>query len=381
MRPRTAIAAVVSSVVVVAVLVVVVSNLTVQSSSSSPSSSSFLSSLFFLSSNKPHAAVSEDGAEQSLVGVDDSVKLLEARDVVQAMNKIVSEVNERVETIQQEINMLADRQEKLIKANIQGNVIEHANEVVNPPPREEGEIQQHATNLPTPPQQQKRTIADATHKSFGANDRVEENIDYDNPNESNHKPFSHRQDEMPHEIPENIEALRERANSMNKDQTIMNKHLCPWISQVADNAVVIVVMVHNRLSYFAEFLNSLKDIQNIEKSFLVISQDVFSDDIDRLLDSVDFMCFIRIFYPGSLQLNPNQFPGADPNDCPRDINMEDALKIGCNNARTPDHFKHYRYSVALMRSNNDSAPSVYVWCRLPALKNIFLFGLENYDCM
>uniref|UniRef100_A0A182STR9 Alpha-1,6-mannosyl-glycoprotein 2-beta-N-acetylglucosaminyltransferase n=1 Tax=Anopheles maculatus TaxID=74869 RepID=A0A182STR9_9DIPT len=49
-----------------------------------------------------------------------------------------------------------------------------------------------------------------------------------------------------------------------------------------------------------------------------------------------------IFYPFSIQTHPNEFPGADPGDCPRDIKKEQALLRKCNNALHPDLYGHYR---------------------------------------
>jgi len=41
-------------------------------------------------------------------------------------------------------------------------------------------------------------------------------------------------------------------------------------------------------------------------------------------------------------LTPPDPTGDDPNDCPRDLPKADALRIGCNNAETPDKYNHYR---------------------------------------
>ena len=31
---------------------------------------------------------------------------------------------------------------------------------------------------------------------------------------------------------------------------------------------------------------------------------------------------LQVFYPYSMQIFPNKFPGSDPNDCPRDATKE-----------------------------------------------------------
>lgn len=60
----------------------------------------------------------------------------------------------------------------------------------------------------------------------------------------------------------------------------------------------------------------------------------------------------HIFFPFSDQLYPNQFPGTDPNDCPRDIKRDKAKEIGCNNADTPDTFGHYREAKFTMTKHH-----------------------------
>ncbi|XP_052263408.1 alpha-1,6-mannosyl-glycoprotein 2-beta-N-acetylglucosaminyltransferase-like [Dreissena polymorpha] len=51
---------------------------------------------------------------------------------------------------------------------------------------------------------------------------------------------------------------------------------------------------------------------------------------------------MQIFFPLSIQLHPKSFPGDDPNDCPRDMRKEEAMKKKCNNAAFPDKYGHYR---------------------------------------
>ncbi|KAH3874284.1 alpha-1,6-mannosyl-glycoprotein 2-beta-N-acetylglucosaminyltransferase-like isoform X2 [Dreissena polymorpha] len=51
---------------------------------------------------------------------------------------------------------------------------------------------------------------------------------------------------------------------------------------------------------------------------------------------------MQIFFPLSIQLHPKSFPGDDPNDCPRDMTKEEAMKKKCNNAAFPDNYGHYR---------------------------------------
>uniref|UniRef100_A0A182U9W1 Alpha-1,6-mannosyl-glycoprotein 2-beta-N-acetylglucosaminyltransferase n=1 Tax=Anopheles melas TaxID=34690 RepID=A0A182U9W1_9DIPT len=82
--------------------------------------------------------------------------------------------------------------------------------------------------------------------------------------------------------------------------------------------------------------------RGISRTLLVFSHDYYDDDINDLVQSIDFCKVIQIFYPFSIQTHPTEFPGADPGDCPRDIKKEQALLRKCNNALHPDLYGHYR---------------------------------------
>ncbi|ETN60355.1 hypothetical protein AND_008023 [Anopheles darlingi] len=86
----------------------------------------------------------------------------------------------------------------------------------------------------------------------------------------------------------------------------------------------------------------LAQARDISRTLLVFSHDYYDDDINDLVQSIDFCKVMQIFYPFSIQTHPNEFPGSDPDDCPRDIKKEQALLRKCNNALHPDLYGHYR---------------------------------------
>ncbi|EGK97160.1 AGAP004397-PB [Anopheles gambiae str. PEST] len=106
--------------------------------------------------------------------------------------------------------------------------------------------------------------------------------------------------------------------------------------------VVVVVVVHKRITYLRHLIVSLAQARGISRTLLVFSHDYYDDDINDLVQSIDFCKVIQIFYPFSIQTHPTEFPGADPGDCPRDIKKEQALLRKCNNALHPDLYGHYR---------------------------------------
>ena len=70
--------------------------------------------------------------------------------------------------------------------------------------------------------------------------------------------------------------------------------------------------------------------------------DKYSNELMKLISTINFCRYITIFFPFSMQLFPDTFPGEDPKDCPRDISKAKAVKIGCKNAQYPDMYNHYR---------------------------------------
>ena len=83
--------------------------------------------------------------------------------------------------------------------------------------------------------------------------------------------------------------------------------------------LVVLIQIHSRLNYLKELINSLKNTKFIEQTLVVFSHDVYDPEMNKLIESIDFCATLQIFYPYSMQLYPNKFPGQDPNDCPKSI--------------------------------------------------------------
>lgn len=137
----------------------------------------------------------------------------------------------------------------------------------------------------------------------------------------------------------NISEILRMINRYNELQTILNEDI---FGPLQNDSVIIVVQVHKRITYLRHLIVSLAQARDISRTLLVFSHDHFDDDINDLVQSIDFCKVMQIFYPFSIQTHPNEFPGADPGDCPRDIKKEQALLRKCNNALHPDLYGHYR---------------------------------------
>lgn len=88
---------------------------------------------------------------------------------------------------------------------------------------------------------------------------------------------------------------------------------------VNENTYVLVIQVHSRVEYLSLLVDSLSRMQNIENSLIIFSHDLYLPGLNEAIRNIDFARIMQIFYPHSIQLNPNRFPGQSPDDCPRDI--------------------------------------------------------------
>uniref|UniRef100_A0A1B6CUN7 Alpha-1,6-mannosyl-glycoprotein 2-beta-N-acetylglucosaminyltransferase n=1 Tax=Clastoptera arizonana TaxID=38151 RepID=A0A1B6CUN7_9HEMI len=136
-----------------------------------------------------------------------------------------------------------------------------------------------------------------------------------------------------------IEEIKYNINKYNLAQTIYNEDL---FGPVLNNTIVIVVQIHTRLVYLRHLIVSLAQARFIESTLLIFSHDYYDEEINELVQSVDFAKVMQIFYPFSIQTHPHEFPGESPGDCPRDITIEQAALRKCINALTPDLYGHYR---------------------------------------
>ncbi|XP_049277257.1 alpha-1,6-mannosyl-glycoprotein 2-beta-N-acetylglucosaminyltransferase isoform X3 [Anopheles funestus] len=137
----------------------------------------------------------------------------------------------------------------------------------------------------------------------------------------------------------NISDILRMIHRYNDLQTVLNEDI---YGPLQNDSVIVVVQVHKRITYLRHLIVSLAQARDISRTLLVFSHDHYDDDINDLVQSIDFCKVMQIFYPFSIQTHPNEFPGADPGDCPRDIKKEQALLRKCNNALHPDLYGHYR---------------------------------------
>ncbi|XP_066134012.1 alpha-1,6-mannosyl-glycoprotein 2-beta-N-acetylglucosaminyltransferase [Saccopteryx bilineata] len=183
----------------------------------------------------------------------------------------------------------------------------------------------------------------------------------------------------PHPEADNL-TLRYRSlvYQLNFDQTLRNVEKAgSW----APRELVLVVQVHNRPDYLKLLLDSLRKAQGIDNVLVIFSHDFWSTDINQLIAGVDFCPVLQVFFPFSIQLYPNEFPGSDPRDCPRDLEKNAALKMGCINAEYPDSFGHYREAKFSQTKHHWWWKLHFVWERIKVLRDyagLILFLEEDH---
>lgn len=137
----------------------------------------------------------------------------------------------------------------------------------------------------------------------------------------------------------NISDTQRSMERYNEYQTIINEEV---FGPLMNDSVIIVVQVHKRITYLRHLIVSLAQARDISKTLLIFSHDFYDEEINELVQSIDFCKVMQIFYPFAIQTHPHEFPGTDPKDCKRDMKKEQALIVNCQNAQWADLYGHYR---------------------------------------
>lgn len=166
---------------------------------------------------------------------------------------------------------------------------------------------------------------------------------------------------------ENLTQIKKEIESINSKQRIYN--IYRYGLKLNQESVVIIVQVHDRFEYLKILLDSLKETKKIEETLLIISHDVYSDRLNKLVRDIDFCPVLQIFFPNSLQLHPKSFPGEDPGDCPRNMKKEEAVKAKCQNAAYPDKYGHYREAKYCQTKHHWFWKLNYIFDKVNVMKN------------
>lgn len=128
--------------------------------------------------------------------------------------------------------------------------------------------------------------------------------------------------------------LRATIGELNRNQSIRNSHFILDLLEKESTTkqqqknktttefyyetpkfLVILVQVHSRIKYLESLIDSLRQTRDIEQTLVIFSHDIYDPEMNGLIEKIKFCSTLQIFYPYSLQLYPNEFPGKDRNDC------------------------------------------------------------------
>ncbi|CAH0582795.1 unnamed protein product [Chrysodeixis includens] len=110
---------------------------------------------------------------------------------------------------------------------------------------------------------------------------------------------------------QNIIKIKALIKKINTRQKVFNAALGP----LAHETPVVVIQVHSNVMYLRQLLASLRLANGIHQAFIIFSHDYFSNEINRLIRGIYFVRYMQIFYPYSIQLHPNVYPGHDSTFC------------------------------------------------------------------
>ncbi|KAK6194583.1 hypothetical protein SNE40_000194 [Patella caerulea] len=123
-----------------------------------------------------------------------------------------------------------------------------------------------------------------------------------------HELIKHVMARIPHRNPERSSRkydvndaydLQKLFDDFNTDQYIRNSN---YNLDLSDSGVVILVQVHDREKELKMLVDSLKNVQDIEKSLVVFSHDIFLPTINNIIDSIDFCSVMQIYFPYAQQI-------------------------------------------------------------------------------
>lgn len=119
---------------------------------------------------------------------------------------------------------------------------------------------------------------------------------------------------------------------------------------VNSETTIIVIHVQKDVERLQYLIISLGQVKHIHQVLLIFSHSYYDDIINSLVKSIDFCKVMQIFYPYSLQLNPNKFPGFDPDDCNVTIRPETSSppnRLQCfeRDARRTQHKQHWWWTA------------------------------------
>ena len=83
------------------------------------------------------------------------------------------------------------------------------------------------------------------------------------------------------------ENIRDKALKINRMERVLNEDRFPN-HLTSPEAIILVAQVHNRANYFKYLIESLKAIQDVDRVLVIISHDLYLEEMNSLVRSIDF---------------------------------------------------------------------------------------------
>lgn len=168
----------------------------------------------------------------------------------------------------------------------------------------------------------------------------------------------------------NMNKVRTRIKCLNIMQTIHNKYFGP----ITDDTSVIVIQCHSNVFLLKTLINSLRHTLLINSAFLIFSHDHYSYEMNKLISKIEFAKYMQIFYPYSIQLHRNVFPGAEPKSCVKGLDCVESKFRNPEAAQSKHHWwwqanqifdhltalKNFTGPVLFLEENNYVSPDILI---------------------
>lgn len=93
--------------------------------------------------------------------------------------------------------------------------------------------------------------------------------------------------------PPNISEILRLISKYNELQIVLNEDV---FGPLQNDSVILVIQVHSRITYLRHLIVSLAQARDISKTLLIFSHDYYDEDINDLIQSIDFCKVMQVIF-------------------------------------------------------------------------------------
>ncbi|XP_049870358.1 alpha-1,6-mannosyl-glycoprotein 2-beta-N-acetylglucosaminyltransferase-like [Pectinophora gossypiella] len=147
----------------------------------------------------------------------------------------------------------------------------------------------------------------------------------------------------------NLSVIRRLIDEYNRNETILNQDI---YGPIKKDTTILVIQVKTLTLYLKNLIMSMSDVHGIEDALVVFSHSHYDENLNEFVRSIDFCRILQIYFPYSLQANPDTFPGFEAGDCPYYIDIATARAQNCTGAYNPDLHGYYRHPSTVEKKHH-----------------------------